>query len=299
MTSFFRSIPRHLKSSVLSLARHIVMSLSSASAVTVTLLLFSAFLLLAGNIGQFTQNVKSDFRIHVTVTADVADQKNIDVLKTKLLAVDQVDEVEISTKEQELELFIEEKGEEFALYREDNPLHEAFFVSVKNADLIETVTQDILKIEGIDNAVYGGDSVSQMVDILNTVRFSGIIFVTLLTFLAIFLISNTIKMAIYARNEEISIMRNVGATNGYIKMPFMLEGMFIGMIGAIIPCLVTYFGYSYLYSSLGGQLVSNVFALEPVMPFAITVCLTLIISGAAVGVLGSFWSVTKYLKWKR
>ena len=94
-------------------------------------------------------------------------------------------------------------------------------------------------------------------------------------------------------------MRNVGATNGFIKMPFMIEGMVIGMIGAIVPILITLFGYSYLYNALNGVLLIPMFKMQPVIPFAIYVSVALLATGMIVGMLGSFFAVNKYLRWKR
>lgn len=300
MIRFFRSFPRHLKSALLSIVRQLAMSLSSASAVMVTLMLFAGFLLIAGNIDQFTRNIEDDFRIHVILKEEVVDDVDIQNVQDQLAALDNVHKVTFSPKEEELEMFIFERGKEFEIYRgENNPLHHAFFVSVKNADFIETVTQNILKVDGIKDAVYGGDSVSKMIDILNTIRSGGGIFLILLSLLALFLISNTIKMTIHARRREISIMRNVGATNIFIKTPFMIEGMIIGIMGSIIPCLLTFFGYRYLFNITGGKLVTNLLSLRPAVPFAIQVCLILLGSGMIVGLLGSFYAVTKYLKWKR
>lgn len=199
-----------------------------------------------------------------------------------------------------MELYIEEQGEEFAMFRgEENPLTGAFFITVKKADQIASITKQVQQVAGIRQAVYGGTSVSDMINMLNTVRFGGMIFIVLLALLALFLISNSIKMTIYARNREISIMRNVGATNGYIKVPFMLEGMIIGFIGSLIPCLITYFGYRYLFDVMGGQIFSNMFSLQPVMPFTLEICVILIVAGMLVGLFGSFFSTTKYLHWKR
>ena len=153
--------------------------------------------------------------------------------------------------------------------------------------------------EEILEAAYGGDSVIMLVRAMDGIRIAGGIFVIALSVLAIFLISNTIKSAIYSRNNEISIMRNVGATNGFIKMPFMIEGMVIGMIGAIVPILITLFGYSYLYNALNGVLLISMFKMQPVIPFAIYVSVALLATGMIVGMLGSFFAVNKYLRWKR
>ncbi len=94
-------------------------------------------------------------------------------------------------------------------------------------------------------------------------------------------------------------MRNVGATNWFIKTPFMIEGMFIGLIGSIMPMMLTYFGYRYLYHSMGGKFFTNMFALQSVNSLALSICGALLLFGVIVGMIGSFLSVTKYLKWKR
>ena len=182
---------------------------------------------------------------------------------------------------------------------EENPLNHAYFVSVKNANDINTISEEINKLDGIKAVAYGGNSVTQLIKILNSIQDGGLIFVGLLTLLALFLISNAIKMTIYARNKEISIMRNVGATNWYIKIPFMLEGILIGIFGAILPCVLTYFVYKYLYNAMNGQIITGVFRLQPIFPFTIQVCLLITGFGILVGLIGSFFSTSKYLKWKR
>ena len=300
MIKFFKSLPKHIKTAFLSIFRHLAMSLSASSAVTVTLVLFAAFLLIAGNIGQFTNNIAEDLQIHTTLKVDITKDDDIAKVQKQIEEISGVKNVTLSDPDNELELYIKEMGEEFSMYRgESNPMSYAFFVSVQDANAIKSVNEQIRKVDGVRASEYGGTSVSQMIQILNKVRTGGLIFVILLTALAVFLISNAIKMTIYARNNEISIMRNVGAANWYIKVPFMIEGMLIGLLGAILPCIAAYFGYSYLYDMMGGQIVNSMFGLLPVVPFALQVCGILIISGMAVGLIGSFFSTTKYLHWKR
>ena len=300
MISFLKAFPRHVKTAFLSIFRHLAMSLSAASAVTITLVLLAVFLVLAGNISLFTSSIEEDLSIHAVLSTDIKEEADIQSIEKDIQSIDGVKQVRYSTPEEELELYIEEQGEEFAMFRgEENPLTGAFFITVKKADQIASITKQVQQVAGIRQAVYGGTSVSDMINMLNTVRFGGMIFIVLLALLALFLISNSIKMTIYARNREISIMRNVGATNGYIKVPFMLEGMIIGFIGSLIPCLITYFGYRYLFDVMGGQIFSNMFSLQPVMPFTLEICAILIVSGMLVGLFGSFFSTTKYLHWKR
>lgn len=300
MISFFKALPKHIKTAFVSIVRHLAMSLSASSAVTITLILFSAFLIVAGNVSLFANNIEADLRIHVQLEPEIKEKDDLKKIENELTAVKGVKKVEYSSPAQELELMIKEKGEEFAMFRgKENPLASAYFVSVSDANNIEAITKKISGIAHVKQAVYGGNSVSKLISVLNTVRSGGLVFVILLTFLAVFLISNSIKMTIYARNAEIAIMRNVGATNGYIKVPFMIEGMLIGLIGSLIPCILTYFGYQYLFDMVNGQLITGMFALEPVLPFALRICGILMLSGMLVGLFGSFLSTTKYLRWKR
>ena len=237
MISFFRALPKHIKTAFLSIFRHLAMSLSAISAVTVTLVLFAVFLIIAGNVSLFANNIENDVSIHVVLKENIEKQKDIEQAEQEIKQINGVRRVKFSDKDAELELMIKERGEELEMYRgKENPLSNAFFVYVNNADNVEKVTEEIKKLDFVSDAVYGGSSVKQMVQIINMVRTGGSIGVLLLTLLALFLISNTIKMTIYARNTEISIMRNVGAANWYIKVPFMLEGMIIGLLGSILPC---------------------------------------------------------------
>lgn len=300
MSNFFRSLPKHVKTAFICIFRHLAMSLSAISAVTVTLLLFSTFLMIAGNISLFTKNIEDDLRIHVVLQPDVVKQAELDNVQKDIEGIQGVKKVTFSDADHELELMIKEHGEDFKMYRgKENPLSNAFFVSVKDADTIAAISKQIEQLDHVKQTMYGGTSVPKMVSMVDSIRFGGMIFVILLTLLALFLISNSIKMTIYARNAEIAIMRNVGATNWYIKVPFMLEGILIGLLGAILPCIFTYFGYPYLYEMLGGQIVTSLFGLQPIYPFTLQICAALLGFGMLVGLIGSFLSTTKYLHWKR
>ena len=120
-----------------------------------------------------------------------------------------------------------------------------------------------------------------------------------LTVLAIFLIYNTIQITINSRKQELGIMRLCGANNGYITAPLVLEGIFIGIMGSVIPILLTIFGYRYVYERMNGQLVSGILKLIPVYPFVYYVSAFALGIGVVVGLIGSMLSANKYLRWKR
>lgn len=285
-------------SALKSIVRHLSMSISSASAVAVTLTLMALFVILAVNLDGFANNVETDLKIHANIDK-LKTQEEIKKIESTIKNVNGVKKVTFSSKEQEMNILIEENGTVFQRYKENNPLNNVFIVEVKDAKDITSVTKKLNKIEGIEQAQYGGESIEEMIETFETLRYGGAVFLLALGFIAVFLISNTIKMTIYTRNTEIAIMRSVGATNWYIKTPFMIEGMFIGMLGALLPMLISGIGYTILYNAMGGQFLSAVFIMQKPFPFTFLICVILLLSGAIVGIIGSFHAVNKYLRWSR
>ena len=303
MIKFFKSIPFHIKTAFKSLIRHFALTFSSASAVMVTLTLLMAFLIIAGNVANFTYSIEDSLKIHATIESTVTDEY-IETLQKQIEKMNHVENVTFSNKDQELESYISGMDDAsqklYEIYRgEGNPLLHAFIIEVDDGKNLETINQQLLAMDEIHDAAYGGNSAMMMVSAMDGLRVTGGIFVVALSILAVFLISNTIKSAIYARQDEIGIMRNVGATNGFIKMPFMIEGMCIGVLGAILPILLTILGYNYIYDALNGVLFIAMFKLQPVYPFVFYVSLALLGTGIVVGILGSLFAVNKYLRWKR
>ena len=298
MIKFFESLPKHFLSAIKSIGRHFSMSLSSASAVAVTLTLMSLFFIITENAFGFTKNVEADLKIHASID-NIKTEDDIKQIETKIYKIKEVKSISFSSKEEELGILVEENGDVFRRYEENNPMNNAFIVEVKEAKDIQKVTKKLNKIEGVVKAQYGGEDIQNMITVFATLRYAGALFLLGLAFIAVFLISNTIKMTIYTRHTEIAIMRSVGATNWYIKTPFMIEGMFIGIMGAIVPILITGIGYIILYNSLDGIFLSSMFILEKPFPFVYLICLALFVSGALVGIIGSFHAVNKYLRWSR
>lgn len=301
MIKFIKSLPYHMRSALKSIKRNFAMSVSTITAVTVTLVLVMLFLVIAINIGNMSDQVEQSVEIYVQID-NILDDSEAKELESSLQAIENVKSVTFSSKEDEKEAFLksESAGEEYAImFEEGNPLSAAFYVEVTKGEYIEAVAKECRTIDGVMKAEYGGDSASAMLEAFNSIKIGGAIFVCALCFLAIFLISNTIKITIQARRQEISIMRNVGASNGFIKTPFILEGIVISIIGAIIPIVIAIFGYGFIYDALNGIMFTSLFPLEPPMPFVILISLALLLLGIIVGIIGSALSVNKYLKWER
>ncbi len=297
-------ISRPIKEGVRGVGRHWAMALSSSIAVTITLIIISLFMLFMVNVRQFTTNVEQGMEISVMIDWDHESQADEDALKAQIQSLDGIKSVRFSSKDEELQYYIDQFDDEETKKAveslvQDNPMHDAFYVEVMDGDDIASIADTIKAMDGVASVNYGGSSTMNMVAAMNTVRKGGTILVVALTVLAIFLIQNTIKLTIYARQDEITIERNVGATNRFIRSPFVVEGIIIGAIGALIPIALTVWGYRYAWKLTGGYLISNMFHLVPPMPFTLYLSVVLLVIGILVGLIGSYLSVTRYLKWKR
>ena len=170
-------------------------------------------------------------------------------------------------------------------------------LKVKNIDDIKTTVNVIKNINGVKTVNYGEDMIDQLITVFKVVEKASIFIVVALVVVTAFLIGNTIKLAIFSRKREIEIMRLVGASNVSIKVPFVIEGLFIGMLGSIIPIILSVYGYTSLYNFFNGKLFGSSLAkLVPPTPFIYYISLVLLAIGIVVGMIGSYRAVRKYLK---
>lgn len=289
-----------LKYAFIGIKRHLLLCLSAISAITISLFLMAAFLVVGIHVDHFATNVQSDLSIHVILDQDIVEDDQINAIENQILELSNVDSIEFSDKENELELMIDEKGDAFSIYKgEENPLSNAFFVYVQDEKHIQDTSEQIEQIEGVSSSAYGGSSVTQLINLLDMVRKVGYGVILLLLILSIYLIFNTIRTTIFSRQEEIIIMRQVGGTNAFIKRPFEVQGVLIGLFGSLLPVAALYFGYAKLYEVLEGQLFSNLFSLIEPNQIVWQVGLIITLIGLLIGGFASFWAVTKYLKVKR
>ena len=296
LISCIKNLPKHFKTALQNIWRNGVMSFSSIFAVTITLILIGVIGVLALNVQDMSSNIEEGVRIYVKLDRDIDTNKELAVGDE----IKAIKTVTFFTKDQELDKLIEKQGKEgaqlFESYREDNPLGAAYEVEAKDPSKLASISKKISDIIGVKTVNYGGESTQDMVKTLQTIQTGGTIFIVGLAIVALFMIANTIKITITARQTEISIMRMVGASNWYIRIPFMLEGMLIGLVGAIIPIIVLVYGYGMIYDYAGGMLMSAMLALKEPMPFIRDFSLILAALGAGVGLIGSFVSIRRFLK---
>ena len=297
----FHRFIRHIKEGFIGIGRHFGMAISSAASVTITLLLVGFFLAFTYNLNIITKDIESSISLSALVSYDVDSRATLDLLKEQIVSIEGVTSVEYRSKDDEFTYYVEMYPDikEFnELYRDQNPFHDAFLVSVEDGKSLEEVKTKIEAINGIDSVHDGGSNTYILIDVLEKVRLFGGALVLGLSVLAIYLIYNTISITIRARDTEIWIMKNVGAKNGYIRAPFLVEGIIIGLLGSIIPIGAMIAIYIYLFNISSGVLL-GVFNLVNPYPFLLYLCLSLLVIAIVVGFVGSYLSVSRLLRNKR
>ncbi|MCJ8007642.1 permease-like cell division protein FtsX [Lederbergia wuyishanensis] len=291
-----RTLRRHLRESFKSLRRNGWMTFASVSAVTVTLLLVGVFFVILMNMNKFASDLEKDveIRTHIDLTASKKDQEN---LKQKIEKLDLVESIKYSSKEDELKHLIKTMGKEWNfIEKQDNPLHDVFIVKTKKPTDTPIVAEQIRKMEFVHSAEYGEKKVEKLFKVLKTSRNIGLVLIIGLLFTAMFLISNTIKITIFARRREIEIMKLVGATNWFIRWPFLFEGIWLGILGSIIPIGIVASGYYYAYDFMEMRIPRQVVQPLEYTPFVYEVSLIMLLIGVIIGGWGSFISVRRFLK---
>lgn len=290
-----RTMGRHLRESLKSLGRNSWMTFASVSAVTVTLLLVGVFIVIMMNLNQLADNLENDVEIKV-ITEPAADAEAVKILEKQVRETPGVSEVIHATKDEELDKMIKSFGDELNLYKQSNPLGDAFYVKAADPQKTAEVAEEIATYDNTDQVVYGEGKIEKLFNVLNMSRNIGMVLILALLFTAMFLISNTIRLTIVARGREIEIMKLVGATNSFVRIPFVLEGVWLGVLGAIIPMVVISVSYYELYSQWQPRLQNELFQLLNATPFILQVNGLLLFMGVFIGVWGSFMSVRKFLR---
>lgn len=297
---FFRVIKRYFRDAGKSVIRNFALSLASISCITITLIAVASSIVLSYNVEQMTKHVSSNISIVVFVDSE-ADEVQLEQIKNNIQRLDNIDSITFKSKKEYAEE-TKDLDDRFSLIvdswtDETNPLLDSYEVKVKDINLIKDTADKIKKIDNVKSVNFGEEYIESLITILGIIEKICIGSVIALILVTAFLIANTIKLAIFSRKNEIEIMRLVGASNMSIKVPFLIEGSFIGFLGSIIPIIVMVYGYNSFYNFLGGKLFSSSLGklIEP-YPFLLWSSGLLLLIGLLVGMFGSYRAVKKYLK---
>ena len=296
---FFRMLRRSIRDAFKSVFRNFSLSLASISCITITLLIVAAAILVTFNVENFTSEMESDLTIVVFLDNGISEEQIANV-QEEIENIDNVESLVFESKNAVKES-MQEENEVFdeimsTWSSEDNPLKDTFQVKVKDVTKIADTAEAIEKMDQVSVVRYGEGMVDNLLLAFRTVEKVAYGMVIALVLVTVFLIINTIKLTIFSRKREISIRRLVGASNFTIKTPFIVEGMFLGFLGAIIPVLGVCFGYVALYNHFDGYLYSQLIQLVEPEPFIYFVSLAVVVIGMLVGMIGSASAVRKYLK---
>lgn len=291
-----RTAGRHFRDSLKSISRNGWMTFASVSAVTVTLLLVGVFVMIMMNLNKVADDLERDVevKVYVELTADEAARVK---LEEEIKNISGVAEVVYSPKEDELSKLVVDFGEDLRLFEQQNPLHNVYYIKAVNPQETAKIAQKIDRLDNTFEVKYGEGKIEKLFSFLNTSRNVGLVLILALLFTAMFLISNTIRITIVARRRDIEIMKLVGATNWFIRIPFILEGMWLGILGAIIPITLVTVLYYNIHKMLAPKLEQGkLFELLEFSPFIYQVNALILLMGVLIGIWGSFMSVRKFLR---
>ncbi len=286
-----------LKTALSSLGRNAVMTIASIVTIACCLFLFGVFLLFAFNINYIGEQVSSqcELQAYIDENASPADEERI---LSEINSIDNVKSVEFESKEQAFENYKTQLGAEYSEYFRDMNGSDILRSSVKitpdDLSRVNEIEQNALLVRGVAKVVNREDIIRKVISATDLIKFGSLIAMLILLITAVFIIQNTIKLSVHAREDEIHIMKFVGATDSFIRRPFMLEGIIVGIIGASIAIIVISFGYTAVVGNVAGFL--DIFRLYSFGQLALPVAGGLMLFGIIMGSFGSRTAVRRHLK---
>lgn len=290
-----RNFFRHIRDSFRNLFRNGWMTTASILAMTVTMFMVGSLVLVFANVQKLTNEVEKEIQVRVNIDP-VASEADEETLGEEIAAIEFVEEVIYRSKEDELAEYQEIITENFdELEGDSNPLNNMYLVHVTGPQNIEIVVDQINALDNVLVANLGSIDLSGLINAIEVTRYVLALLAAVFVVIAVLLISNTIRLTIYARQTEIEIMRLVGAKNSFIRAPFVYEGATIGLIGSAFAIAVLYAVYQGLQNAAGELFAINTSFLIPTMPSIIFIGIGIGILGILLGVMGARRSVRKLL----
>ena len=276
----------------LSILRNRTMSIASIGTVAVSLFVLGVVFMVVVNFARLANALESQVQISVYLSESAPRAE----LEKSFKAINRISKVEYIDKAQALKILQERLGEQKKILDtlEGNPLPASYLVTVKSADDVKPVADKIAKLAGVDEVKYGGEVAANLFDLTHLIRLFGLILMLLLTGATIFIISNTIRLTVFARQKEIAIMKYVGATDWFIRIPFILEGAILGFVGSTISAIAL---RSFYVAAV--EKINSTLAFLPLIeqfPFLTYLTIAIILAGIAIGILGSTISLKKFLE---
>lgn len=279
-----------------SFKRNIWMTLASIFTVVLSLFILGFFSIVILNLNKMADTLESQVQISVYLKDDLS-QEEIDETKETLSKIEGLQDIKFTTREEAMENFKERLGDQqFLLDALDdtNPLPNSFSLTVTSPQQVKTIADTVVALDSVESASYSQDIINHLFNLTHLIRLIGVALIILLTGAAIFIISNTIRLTVFARRKEIAIMKYVGATDWFIRWPFLLEGICLGFIGGGLATIFLYIVYNQVTQEIYEAMAF--FPLIPQHPFIDYISLAILVAGIIIGALGSTISLKRFLK---
>lgn len=279
-----------------SLFRNRFMAIASILTVTLSMFILGSFLSAVLNINHMASYLENQVEMTVYLKEGLKTDQ-VMAVGSRLKSIPGIKEINFKNKDQAMSDFRNRMGDQSALLDSinGNPLPASYQISFNTPEELKAAVGTAKGYPEVDAVQYGQDIIDQLYQVAQVIRIGGIILILFLAGAELFIISNTIRLTVFARRREIQIMKYVGATNGFIRWPFLFEGMIIGFIGSGIASLILWFGYQFMLDKI--QESGLVFIpFISLWPFMMYVSFFLLIAGIIIGGLGSAISLRKYMK---
>ncbi|EHR37632.1 ABC transporter permease [Megamonas funiformis] len=279
-----------------SFKRNIWMTLASIFTVVLSLFILGFFSIVILNLNKMADTLESQVQISVYLKDDLS-QEEIDETKETLSKIEGLQDIKFTTREEAMKNFKERLGDQqFLLDALDdtNPLPNSFSLTVTSPQQVKTIADTAAALDSVESASYSQDIINHLFNLTHLIRLIGVALIILLTGAAIFIISNTIRLTVFARRKEIAIMKYVGATDWFIRWPFLLEGICLGFIGGGLATIFLYIVYNQVTQEIYEAMAF--FPLIPQHPFIDYISLAILVAGIIIGALGSTISLKRFLK---
>ena len=276
--------------------RNRFMSVASIATVALSLFILGIFMTLVANLDYFAENLESQVEITVYLK-DGATQADIDSVSHRLQALPDVKSVTFTDKNQAMDILKERMKDQPGILdalEGKNPLPSSFEVTFTEPEAVRRTADIVADYPEVEGTHYGQETIEQLFQITTIIRWGGIALIVFLTLAMLFIISNTIRLTVFARRKEIAIMKYVGATNWFIRWPFLLEGLFLGFIGGIIADIALYQFYDFAVTAIHQSLAF--LPMVSVFPFMYRTAGVLLIISMVIGAIGSTISLKRYMK---
>lgn len=292
------SLLHNIKEAFLGMIRNRSMAVASVASVTSSLFVFGVMLCIVLNLNNITAKTQDQFNAINVYLKDELKVDEIQAVGNELKALDNVDAVIYESKEEALRKLKERWGEKaYLLDGIENPLQNSYIVEIKNAKQADALVKKIEVTKGVEETRYYKDVIDQLTKMVSTINKFGIVLMVVLVFVSIFIISTTIRLTINARKNEIFIMKYMGATNWFVRWPFIVEGLILGFIGSAIAIGITYGMYNAMYDFFTTDNMSfingYILRIDEIFKNIVAVFFAM---GIGIGTVGSVASVREHLE---